>query len=196
LVKGNLEEAKRAASFLGTNLDADKKVVSKDLTVGEFLRKYGLVLIGTALPWFILDIAFYGTGIYSGPIVTSILGKPSSVGFEIVEQGVPFMVGFFGYFTAVALMDKLGRKLIQIQGFVAMAVIYAIVSAVMITSGKKVEGFLIPTSIAFAVYSLSFFFIDFGPNTTTFVLPAELYPTKYRTTGHGISAASGKLGQL
>ncbi|EWG06632.1 MAG: general substrate transporter [Candidatus Aramenus sulfurataquae] len=194
LVKGNLEEAKRAASFLGTNLDADKKVVSKDLTVGEFLRKYGLVLIGTALPWFILDIAFYGTGIYSGPIVTSILGKPSSVGFEIVEQGVPFMVGFFGYFTAVALMDKLGRKLIQIQGFVAMAVIYAIVSAVMITSGKKVEGFLIPTSIAFAVYSLSFFFIDFGPNTTTFVLPAELYPTKYRTTGHGISAASGKLG--
>ncbi len=193
LAKGNLEEAKRAASFLGAKLDTNK-VVSKNLTVGEFLSKYGLVLIGTAVPWFILDIAFYGTGIYSGPIVTSILGTPSSVGFEIVEQGVPFMVGFFGYFTAVALMDKLGRKLIQIQGFVGMAVIYAIVSAVMITSGKKVEGFLIPTSIAFAVYSLSFFFIDFGPNTTTFVLPAELYPTKYRTTGHGISAASGKLG--
>ncbi|MCI2414449.1 MAG: MFS transporter [Candidatus Aramenus sp.] len=193
LVKGDLEEAKRAASFLGAKLDTSK-VASKDLTVGEFLRKYGLVLIGTALPWFLLDIAFYGTGIYSGPIVTSILGKPSSVGFEIVEQGVPFMVGFFGYFTAVALMDRLGRKLIQIQGFVAMAVIYAIVAAVMIASGKKVEGFLIPAYLVFAVYSLSFFFIDFGPNTTTFVLPAELYPTRYRTTGHGISAASGKMG--
>jgi PHS family inorganic phosphate transporter-like MFS transporter len=41
---------------------------------------------------------------------------------------------------------------------------------------------------------MSFFFIDFGPNTTTFVIPAEVYPTSYRTTGHGISAAAGKIG--
>ncbi|MDG6974424.1 MAG: MFS transporter, partial [Nitrososphaerota archaeon] len=35
---------------------------------------------------------------------------------------------------------------------------------------------------------------DFGPNTTTFVIPAEVYPTARRTTGHGISAAAGKTG--
>ena len=45
-----------------------------------------------------------------------------------------------------------------------------------------------------SVYSLSYFFINFGPNTTTFVVPAEAFPTNFRTTGHGISAASGKLG--
>jgi PHS family inorganic phosphate transporter-like MFS transporter len=37
---------------------------------------------------------------------------------------------------------------------------------------------------------------DFGPNTTTFVIPGEVFPTRYRSTAHGISAASGKLGAI
>jgi hypothetical protein len=43
-------------------------------------------------------------------------------------------------------------------------------------------------------YGISYFFTEFGPNMTTFVLPSELYPTAMRTTGHGISAGLGKLG--
>ncbi|AEB94830.1 MFS transporter [Metallosphaera cuprina] len=171
---------------------ANVKIVRPRIT--EFLSKYWLLLLGTAGTWFLLDIAFYGTGIYSGPIVTSILGKPSSVGLEIVEAGIPFMVGFFGYFTAVALMDRLGRKPIQTLGFVMMALLYSVISLVLVTAGAKVTGFLIPATSAFALYALSYFFIDFGPNTTTFVIPSEVYPTGYRTTGHGISAAAGKTG--
>jgi len=75
-----------------------------------------------------------------------------------------------------------------------LAVIYTIISSIMIVNGTKVTGFLIPSTLAFLLYSLSFFFINFGPNTTTFVIPAEVYPTRFRTTGHGISAAGGKLG--
>ncbi|MCY0882360.1 MAG: MFS transporter, partial [Acidianus infernus] len=105
---------------------------------------------------------------------------------------------FPGYFTAVALLYKLGRKTIQIQGFVMMAIIYLVVSSLMIvtytSTGPKVSGFLIPAEAAFMLYALSFFFINFGPNTTTFVLPAEVYTVRFRTTGHGISAAAGKLG--
>ncbi|OQR83079.1 inorganic phosphate transporter 1-6, partial [Thraustotheca clavata] len=37
---------------------------------------------------------------------------------------------------------------------------------------------------------------NFGPNTTTFIIPAEVFPTAVRSTGHGISAASGKLGAI
>jgi MFS transporter, PHS family, inorganic phosphate transporter len=40
------------------------------------------------------------------------------------------------------------------------------------------------------------FFQNFGPNTTTFVVPGEAFPTRYRSTAHGISAASGKLGAI
>jgi hypothetical protein len=41
---------------------------------------------------------------------------------------------------------------------------------------------------------VSYFFTEFGPNMTTFVLPSELYPVSMRTTGDGISAGIGKLG--
>jgi MFS transporter, PHS family, inorganic phosphate transporter len=44
------------------------------------------------------------------------------------------------------------------------------------------------------LYGVSYFFTEFGPNTTTFVYPAEIFPVEVRTTGHGISAAAGKLG--
>lgn len=51
--------------------------------------------------------------------------------------------------------------------------------------------------IGFVVlYSLTFFFANFGPNATTFVVPAEIFPARFRSTCHGISSASGKLGAM
>ena len=47
-----------------------------------------------------------------------------------------------------------------------------------------------------ALYCLANFFENFGPNTTTFIIPGEVFPTRYRATAHGISAASGKLGAV
>jgi MFS transporter, PHS family, inorganic phosphate transporter len=35
-----------------------------------------------------------------------------------------------------------------------------------------------------------------GPNTTTYIIPAEVFPTRYRASCHGISAAAGKLGSI
>src|SRR5581483_5084119 len=43
-------------------------------------------------------------------------------------------------------------------------------------------------------YGLAYFFTEFGPNVTTFVYPAEIFPVTVRTTAHGISAALGKVG--
>ena len=45
-----------------------------------------------------------------------------------------------------------------------------------------------------AILGLSYFFIQFGPNMTTFVLPSEVFPVSMRTTGHGMAAGIGKLG--
>jgi hypothetical protein len=44
------------------------------------------------------------------------------------------------------------------------------------------------------VYGVSYFFTEFGPNVTTFVLPSEVFPVTMRATGHGLSAGVGKLG--
>ncbi|AEE82693.1 inorganic phosphate transporter family protein [Arabidopsis thaliana] len=45
-------------------------------------------------------------------------------------------------------------------------------------------------------YSFTFFFSNFGPNATTFIVPAEIFPARIRSTCHGISAASGKAGAM
>jgi hypothetical protein len=51
--------------------------------------------------------------------------------------------------------------------------------------------------IAFqAMYFLSSFFNQFGPNSVTFLVAAEVYPTPVRASAHGFSAGIGKLGAL
>ena len=44
------------------------------------------------------------------------------------------------------------------------------------------------------LFGMSYFFAEFGPNTTTFVLPSEVFPTSARSTAHGISAGLAKVG--
>jgi MFS family permease len=83
-------------------------------------------------------------------------------------------------------MDRLGRKTIQNIGFLMMAIAFGIMSIVP-NIEKVVVLFLI-------VYGVSYFFTEFGPNSTTFVYPAELFPVETRTTGHGVAAAAGKIG--
>jgi MFS family permease len=91
-----------------------------------------------------------------------------------------------GYILAIARLDRIGHRKLQFIGFAMMAVCFLIIGAIpgMTTA---VAPFLI-------VYGVSYFFTEFGPNMTTFVLPSELFPVSLRATGHGISASIGKLG--
>ena len=53
------------------------------------------------------------------------------------------------------------------------------------------------TPVIFLVlYSFTFFFANFGPNATTFIVPAEVFATKFRSTLHGVSSAAGRLGGI
>ena len=74
-------------------------------------------------------------------------------------------------------------------GFLGMAVCYLAMGGLMGTLEGNVPLF-------FLFYGLSFFFSNCGPNTTTFVLPSEVFPTEVRATCHGISAAAGKIGAV
>lgn len=46
------------------------------------------------------------------------------------------------------------------------------------------------------LYILIQLFFNLGPNTTTYMIPAELFPTQYRCTCHGLSAAAGRFGGI
>ncbi|MGC8645620.1 MAG: MFS transporter [Thermoplasmata archaeon] len=193
LVKRDSNGAMKAAQFIKGNAKINTSAKTSISSASTFFKNYWRTLIVTAGSWFLLDVAFYGTGIFSGPITGSII-PATGLSSKIVLAGIPFMVGFFGYFAAVALMDKAGRRTLQVLGFAAMGILYFLVSSFIVAKGAKVTGFVLPVEVMFALYSLTFFFIDMGPNTTTFIVPAEVYPVKFRTTGHGISAAAGKTG--
>ncbi len=193
LVRADSEAAKKAMNVVSPGAEIRAEGRTSISKWSDFISNYWKTLIVTAGSWFLLDMAFYGTGIYSGTFTGAIF--PTTTLFnKILVAGLPYFVGFFGYFTAVAFMDKVGRKPLQTIGFFMMFIIYITVAMVLVTNGSKITGFIIPSYLALILYSLSFFFIDMGPNTTTFVVPAELYPVKFRSTGHGISAASGKTG--
>jgi PHS family inorganic phosphate transporter-like MFS transporter len=51
-------------------------------------------------------------------------------------------------------------------------------------------------ALTITLYVLCQLLFNLGPNTLTFIIPAEIFPTRYRATCHGIAAASGKLGSI
>jgi len=95
-----------------------------------------------------------------------------------------------GYWFTVFFVDSLGRKFIQLQGFAMLTILFFII-------GFGYKEIIAESIVLFIIlYCLSQFFQNFGPNATTFIIPGEVFPTRYRSTGHGISAATGKLGAI
>jgi MFS family permease len=143
-------------------------------------------LIGTAGTWALLDFAYYGNTI-SSPEVLKVMNPHGSLLQNTLLQLLIFVVfALPGYALAIRLLDSTGRKSIQCSGFTMMAVAFLVIGIV-----PGITTSVVPFVILFGA---SYFFTEFGPNTTTFVYPAEIFPVNVRTTAHGISAATGKLG--
>lgn len=150
-------------------------------------RRYLLTLIGTAGSWFVFDYAYYGNSVSAPLIVKTVLGAGASTEKSLALNLIVFTVAAVpGYILAAAYMDRIGHRRLQLIGFPLMGLAFLLIGVI-----PGVTTLVIPFLILFGV---SYFFAEFGPNTTTFVLSAECYPTAARTTGHGISAGVAKLG--
>jgi MFS transporter, PHS family, inorganic phosphate transporter len=149
-------------------------------------RRMLLWLIGTSGAWFLLDFSYYGNSI-SSPEILKLLNPAASLLHNTLTQLAIFAVfALPGYLVAILLMDKTGRKRIQVLGFTMMGVAFLAIGAI--------PGVTASAAPFIVLYGISYFFTEFGPNTTTFIYPAEIFPLEVRTTGHGISAAAGKIG--
>jgi len=148
--------------------------------------RYRLWLLGTGGAWLLLDFAYYGTTISSPLVLRSLNTHPDLIRDTLASLLIFTIAAFPGYLVAALLIDRIGRRAIQMLGFATMALAYGLIALVPAVTGYALL-FLI-------VYGVTYFFTEFGPNTTTFVYPAELYPVSVRTTGHGFSAAAGKIG--
>ncbi|KAG6833370.1 hypothetical protein H0H87_007987 [Tephrocybe sp. NHM501043] len=165
--------------------------------------KNGKVLLGAAWSWFALDVAFYGLGLNSSIVLSAIgFGTPLTSGTRLIYDNLHnICVGNLilsaggllpGYYFSFLFIDRWGRKPIQLMGFILLTIIFIVMGfgydKLTHTDAAK-KGFVV-------LYCFANFFQNFGPNTTTFIVPGEVFPTRYRSTAHGISAASGKLGAI
>jgi MFS transporter, PHS family, inorganic phosphate transporter len=144
------------------------------------------LVLGTAGAWFLFDYAYYGNTL-SLPAILKAVDATASLIVKLALTLALFVVfAVPGYVLATLRMDRIGHRRLQFLGFGVMAAAFVALGA--IGSLTSVLGAFI------AVFGISYFFIEFGPNTTTFVLPSEVFPTEARTTGHGTAAGIGKLG--
>jgi PHS family inorganic phosphate transporter-like MFS transporter len=141
----------------------------------------------------LMDVIVYGVGLNNAVILNQIGFAGGDTAYEIfhntaVGNLIIVCAGAIpGYWVTVALVDTVGRKPIQLMGFAILTVLFC----VMGFAYHKLSGGAI-----MALYVLCQFFFNFGPNATTFIVPGECFPTRYRSTAHGISAASGKIGAI
>lgn len=172
---------------------APPKASFKDFWAHFGQWKYGKMLIGTAGSWFFLDVAFYGLGLNTSTILETI-GYASSKnvykGLHNTAVGNLILIcagSLPGYWVTAATVDTIGRKPIQLGGFIILTILFVVLGFAYnkISSHGKL-----------ALYVLAQFFQNFGPNTTTFIVPGECFPTRYRSSAHGISAATGKVGAI
>ncbi|CAA6662624.1 unnamed protein product [Spirodela intermedia] len=191
------------AKLAAADMSKVERITKKDnnsfgLFSKEFARRHGLHLLGTTSTWFLLDIAFYSQNLFQKDIFSAIGWIPKASTMSAIEevyriaraQTLIALCGTVpGYWFTVGLIDIIGRFTIQLMGFFFMTVFMLALAIPYNHWTHSHIGFVV-------MYGLTFFFANFGPNSTTFIVPAEIFPARLRSTCHGISAACGKAGAI
>ena len=95
-----------------------------------------------------------------------------------------------GFLVAALYISKssISLRTLQLGGFIAMTIIYFILSIFYNTIRT------LPT-IFVGLYAMTFLCANAGPNSTTFILPTLVFKSNTATC-HGLSAAAGKVGAM
>lgn len=182
-VKGKGQEAARELASFSLGMAMAK---GEDRKVSRPLAHYLTTLLGTAGTWFVFDFAYYGNTISTPLIMRHIAPHADLIASTAMSLLVFAVAAFPGYVLAILTVDRIGHKTLQILGFFMMGLAFLLIGVAPAIS-NVLWLFLL-------VYGISYFFAEFGPNTTTFLLSAELFPVNLRTTGHGFSAGTAKVG--
>ncbi|MCE5361511.1 MFS transporter [Candidatus Igneacidithiobacillus taiwanensis] len=191
LVRGDIDEAaKDMATYSSGQVTSkvEKKFKPSRISLGQMLSnpKYLILILGTGGAWFLNDYAFYGNAISTPEILKLVAPNSSNITGSAWALMIFAIFAIPGYLASIFFMDAVGHKRLQMIGFGVMAAAFAAIALVPGITDEVVPFLLL--------YGVSFFFIEFGPNCTTFVMPAEVFPTSIRTTGHGMAAGIGKFG--
>ncbi|KAI8370441.1 phosphate:H+ symporter [Radiomyces spectabilis] len=183
------------------NMVVARTITSPKASWADFRRYFGQwrnakILLGASYSWFALDVAWYGLGLNNSIILRNIGFAGGDDAYDVVFRTcvgniiINLLGSVPGYWISVFTIDRMGRKTIQIMGFIMLTLFFIVL-------GFAYQPILETSTVLFIVlYTLTQIFFNWGPNTTTFIVPGECFPTRYRSTAHGIAAASGKIGSI
>jgi hypothetical protein len=178
-----LAEAKKRSNVTGYDMNALRHCFSN----------FGGRLFATAGTWFCNDVFFYGNKLFQGQFIKVISPGSDSIFTTWTWNLVNITVSLAGYYLASLLIDNkmYGRKMMQQVGFFMCFLMFVI-------PAFKYDYYTSPAGIhSFqAMYFISSFFNQFGPNSVTFLVAGEVFPTPVRASAHGFSACIGKSGAL
>ena len=147
-------------------------------------------LLGTAGCWLLFDILFYGNVLFQPVVLNAAFGSTNETiskmcyhAFLLAIMALP------GYYISIFAVGRQSPRYIQIQGFFVMGLLY-------LTIGTLFDLLSQHSVVLLTIYGLTFFFSNYGPNTTTFMLPSMTFSKSCRSTLNGICAACGKAGAL
>jgi len=149
-----------------------------------------------SLPWFLMDVATYGVGLFT-PVILGAIRSSSKTGgplaAEFADAQGSGAIDFFlllGFLVGLWAVPRFGRIHMQVIGFVGMTLGMLILVAPELAAG----GAAAHASLVFAGFILFNLAMNAGPNATTFALAPELFPTKIRASAGGFAAAAAKVG--
>ncbi|PTB64120.1 MFS general substrate transporter [Trichoderma citrinoviride] len=87
--------------------------------------------------------------------------------------------------------NRIPRKPWLTNSFFVLAILFIITGGIYYGVHQESAA---PATVVFV--AICHFMFNMGANTLTFIIPAEIFPTCYRSTCHGISAAAGKAGSI
>lgn len=203
IARGEYDQASKAASQLldepiAITAATDPPEREPSLSYAAlFSSHYRRNTLFASIPWFLQDIATYGIGIFT-PAIISALAFASEDNFMMRQMAAAkgsAIVDLFliaGFLIAVWLIERVGRVRLQIVGFLGMAVGLAILAASNLLPVNNGTNIAI-VFIGFFVFNLM---MNAGPNSTTFLLSGEVFPTSIRASGAGFAAAFAKAGAV
>jgi MFS family permease len=160
-----------------------------------FSRAYRARTALVAIPWFLMDIATYGVGLFT-PIILGAI-EVSGTGASVITRDFADTRGsaaidlflLLGFLLGIWAIPRFGRIRMQAIGFAAMAFGMLLLMVAVRLSNSSLH---IP--LVFAGFILFNLLMNAGPNSTTFTLAPILFPTQLRATAGGFAAGVAKLG--
>lgn len=161
-----------------------------------FSRPYRTRTMLVSLPWFLMDIATYGVGLFTPLILGAIHlsgAETAPLTADLIDAKGTAAIDLFllvGFLVGLWVVPRFGRLHMQVVGFAGMTLgMLILLSAVMAAGGAAAH-----VPVVFAGFILFNLAMNAGPNATTFALASELFPTGIRASAGGFAAAAAKVG--